>query len=159
VTGYPGTQAMFLSMERGETQGRVGSWYSFKLGFPEAVRNGSIVVLAQDGLERNNELAQVPLYHELVSEPEAKAILELTSVPGIISRTLAFPPGVPEDRVDAVRRAFEATTRDPLFLQAAEKAKLEIHPSGHEKIEAVLARLFATPPDVVARTKSILGWK
>jgi hypothetical protein len=159
VTGYPGAAGMFLSMERGETAGRVGSWYSFKLRFPDRIREGRIIVLAQDGLKRHPELPKVPLYHELTDNRDAKQMIELMSYPGILSRTLAFPPGVPDDRAAAVRQALSDLLRDPAFLAAAKKAHLEIQPSTPQEIEQVLGRLFATPPALVARTKQILGWK
>jgi tripartite-type tricarboxylate transporter receptor subunit TctC len=159
VMGYPGAKGMFLSMERGETSGRVGSWYSFKLAFPERIRDGGIVVLAQDGLKRHPELQEYPLYHELTSDPDSKRMIELMSYPGILSRTLAFPPGVPESRVAAVRKALLDVLRDPAFLEAAKKGHLEIQPSTPQEIEQILARLFSTPPELVKRTKSILNWK
>jgi tripartite-type tricarboxylate transporter receptor subunit TctC len=159
VTGYQGAAGMFLAMERGEVHGRVGSWYSFKVRFPELIATGRLKVLAQDGIERSSELPNVPLYHELVSDPLAKEILQLTSIPGVIARTLAFPPGVPEERVEALRKAFLLTAKDPDFLAIATKVGLEVHASGHEKVQSLISQLFATRPDVVANTKSILGWK
>jgi tripartite-type tricarboxylate transporter receptor subunit TctC len=159
VLGYPGAKAMFLSMQRGETAGRVGSWYSFKLEFPTQIRDGGIVVLAQDGLKRHPELQMFPLYHELTSDPDSKQIVEVMSYPGTLSRTLAFPPSVPDSRVAAMRNALADVLRDRAFLDAAKKAHLEIQPSTHRQIEQILSRLFATPPELVKRTKAILNWK
>jgi tripartite-type tricarboxylate transporter receptor subunit TctC len=159
VTGYPGTAAMILSMERGETGGRVGSWYSFKLAFPDRIRDGRLVVLAQDGLKRHPDLPNVRLYQELTSDADSRQMIELMSYPEILARTLAFPPGVPEDCVAAIRQALAETLRDGAFLAAAEKAHLEIKPGTHRQIEDILSRLFATPPALAERTKAIIGWK
>jgi hypothetical protein len=127
--------------------------------FPDEIRDGGILVLAQDGLKRHPELPKYPLYHELTSDPDSKRMVELMSYPGILSRTLAFPPGVPEPRVAAMRKALSETLRNPAFLSVAKKAHLEIQPSSHQEIGQVLGKLFATPPELVSRTKAILKWK
>lgn len=157
VMGYPGTAAMFLAMKRGEVEGRVGSWDSFKDAFPEQTRAQDLVVLAQEGQKRAADLPNVPLYQDFIRDETGKDVMELVSAPAVLSRALAFAPGVPADRVAAVRQAFMDTMRDPAFLAAAKKARSEIKASGHAEIEQEIARVFSISPAIVAKTKELLG--
>lgn len=157
VLGYRGTSPITLAMERGEVHGRVGSWYIWKASKPDWLSDGKLVFLAQDGLNRNPELPDVPLYEELVSDPESKKIMRFLSYPVATSRALAVAPGVPTERVAALRKAFMDTLSDPAFLTAAKKRKMDIDPGTHEYVEGAIAELFSTPPELVARIRSLFG--
>jgi tripartite-type tricarboxylate transporter receptor subunit TctC len=157
VSGYKGTASMMLSMQRGETQGRVGSWYSFSVSHPDLAREGRLVILAQDGLRRHTDLPGVHLYEELMSDPKARAIMRFVSYPVATSRALALAPGAPPDRIAALRAAFIAAMKDPDLLATAAKRKMEIHPSGHAEVERTLAELYSTPPDIVAEIRAIMA--
>jgi tripartite-type tricarboxylate transporter receptor subunit TctC len=76
--------------------------------------------------------------------------------PTLYARPFAAPPGVPADRLQALRTAFKETTEDPAFLADADKSKLEIEYVSDEEIIAVLKQTYATPKDVVERTKAAL---
>ena len=159
ITGYNGTADMILAMERGEAQGRLGtyeSWIDAKLDW---VRDGRAVFAAQDGLKRSKALPNVPLYQELIADPEAQAILKFMSYPVATSRTVAMGPGIPADRLAAMRKAFWDTMQDPTFLAAAEKRHMEISPTDYRQVEKVIAAVFSTPPAVVKRVQTILQAK
>ncbi len=157
VSGYKGTASMMLSMQRGETQGRVGSWYSFKVSHSDLVREGRLVFLAQDGLRRHPDLPNVRLYEELVADPKARAIMRFVSFPVATSRALAIAPGVPADRVAALRGAFTAAMKDPELIETAAKRKMEIRASDHAEVERTLAELYATPPAIVEKIRAIIA--
>jgi tripartite-type tricarboxylate transporter receptor subunit TctC len=76
--------------------------------------------------------------------------------PTLFARPFAAPPGVPQERVDALRSAFRQTLRDPAFIADAEKKKIEIEYVSDAEIVSVLKRLYDTPPAVVARVKAAL---
>lgn len=159
VLGYAGTTPITLAMERGEIQGRVGSYYIWEASKPDWLRDGKLVFLAQDGLTRNPALPNVPLYEDLVSTPDEKAIMRFMSYPVATSRALAVAPGVPADRVAALRKALMDTLADPELLAAAKKRHMDITAKDHKYVESVIAEMYATPPALIARMKSIFDWK
>ncbi|MDB5571546.1 MAG: Tripartite-type tricarboxylate transporter, receptor component TctC, partial [Hyphomicrobiales bacterium] len=114
ILGYPGGAEVNLAMERGEVQGRgSNSWASYKGTKPEWVRDNKINVLAQVGLKRADDLPNVPLLQELATNEQDAAAMRLLSAPTAIGRPFFAPPGVPAERVKALRAAFDATMKDP----------------------------------------------
>jgi tripartite-type tricarboxylate transporter receptor subunit TctC len=158
VTGYTGGAQINLAMERGEIDGRgTNTWPSYKATFPDAVRDMKIVPLIQIGLKRDPDLPAVPLLTDLVAgDAQREAVARFLSLTTAISRPLAAPPNVPEERVKLLRRAFDATMRDASFLAEAERMKIDIDPMTGEETEAAIRDVLATPPDVIARTQNAL---
>lgn len=159
VTGYAGGAQINLAMERGEVEGRgTNTWPSYKATMPDAVREKKLVPLVQIGLKRDPDLADTPLLLDLVAgEPQKEAVARFLSLTTAISRPLAAPPQVPAERVEMLRRAFDATMKDPAFLAEAEKLKLDVDPMGGSEVEAAIRQILATPADVIARTQAALG--
>ena len=73
------------------------------------------------------------------------------------ARAVFLPPGVPQDRVDALRRAFDETMKDPEFLAEAEKLQIPIEPNGGEALDRIARQIVATPASAVALAKKLLG--
>jgi len=157
VMGYPGTAAMSVAMERGEVQGRGGAWETWPATRPEWVKEGKIRVLIQAGLRRDPDLKDVPLITELAADAD-KPLARLISSAVVTARMVGMPPAVPEDRVKALRQAFDATMKDPAFQADAKRRKMTLQVMTGEQVEALIADLFKTPPDVVARAKKTLGY-
>jgi tripartite-type tricarboxylate transporter receptor subunit TctC len=155
ILGYRGTTPMSLAMERHEIQGHIGSWYNWKTTRGTWIRDGTALVLAQGGLERSPELPKVPTYAELASTPDEKLMMEFMTYPIKTSRSLAVAPGVPAERVAALRKGFMATLKDPAFLAKAKKRHMEIVGSDHRAVENAMAKLFATPPALIRRMRTI----
>ena len=72
------------------------------------------------------------------------------------ARPYFLPPDVPAERVRALRRAFDATMKDPAFIAEADKIQLELKPMTGEEVQKLVGELAETPPDVVARVKAAL---
>jgi tripartite-type tricarboxylate transporter receptor subunit TctC len=158
VTGYPGGNEVNLAMERGEIDGRASnSWASWKSTRPDWVAEKKIIVLVQIGLQRARDLAEVPLLNELAGNDMDRQVLTFLSADTSIARSLVTTPDTPPERVAALRRAFEATMRDPEFLAEAEKGQMEIEPMRGEDAQKVADSIVNTPPAVVARAKAVLG--
>src|SRR5215813_12157358 len=158
VTGYPGGNEVNIAMERGEVLGRgSNSWASWKSTKPDWLAEKKIIILAQVGLTRDPELANVPLLLELVSEERDRKLITFVSAETAISRALVTAPGVPAERVTALRRAFDATMKDPQFLAEAEKAKMDIQPMTGEDAQVIADSIANTPADVVSYAKDVLG--
>jgi tripartite-type tricarboxylate transporter receptor subunit TctC len=148
---------MTLAMERREIEGHVGSWYNWKTTRPEWIRDGKVVILAQGGLKRSPELPDVPTYEELSTTPDQKLMMNFLAYPVATSRALAVPPGVPGERVAALRKGLLETLNDPLFLEKAKRRRMEIVPGDHLMVESAMARLFATPPMLIERMRAIFN--
>ena len=103
------------------------------------------------------ELPEVPLYEELVTDPHARAMLRFVSYPVATSRAFAVAPGVPADRLAALRAMFMDVMRDPDLQAAARKRNMEIGPVGHAEVEGVMKELFATPALIVEEMRRIVG--
>jgi tripartite-type tricarboxylate transporter receptor subunit TctC len=159
VSGYPGGNPVNLAMERGEVGGRVNSWASWKSTKPDWLRDKKIFVLVQMGLKRHPELADIPTITELAKTEEGKAIMLFLSADVPISRAYVTTPGVPPERVHALRRAFDATMRDPAFLAEAAKTKMDISPSTGEEAQKYSDLIANTPVQVLTRAKEVLGIK
>jgi tripartite-type tricarboxylate transporter receptor subunit TctC len=158
VTGYPGGNEVNLAMERGEIDGRASnSWAAWKSTHPDWVHENKIIVLVQIGLKRAPDLADVPLLFELAKSDMDRQVLTFLSADTGISRALVTTPDTPPERVTALRRAFDATMRDPEFLAEADKSLLDIVPMTGEESQKIADSIVNTPPDVVARAKLLLG--
>lgn len=156
VTGYPGGNEINLAMERGEVGGRgnsFASWYSTK---PDWVASGKLRFLAQVGFKRDPRHQDVPLLVELARNEFDRKVLEFISADTATSRPIATTPGVSLDRVDALRRAFDATMKDVQFLADAAKENMDISPSSGEDAQKVVVNILSAPPEVVARAKEII---
>src|SRR5262245_51681001 len=158
VTGYPGGNEVNIAMERGEVLGRgSNSWASWKSTKPQWLEEKKIIMLAQVGLKRDPELSDVPLLLELVSDDRDRKLMTFISAETAISRALVTTPDVPADRLAALRRAFDATMKDPQFLAEADKAKMDIGPMTGEEAQVIADQIANTPGDVVTYAKDVLG--
>ena len=160
VSGYPGGNDVNLAMERGEVGGRgSNSWASWKATHPQWLAEKKIYILVQIALKRHAELADVPTMMELAKNEEDRAVLAFLSADIPISRAYVTTPGTPADRVAALRRAFDATMKDPAFLAEAQKANVDVSPSTGEEAQKFSDLIANTPPAVIARAKAILDVK
>jgi tripartite-type tricarboxylate transporter receptor subunit TctC len=158
VTGYPGGNEVNLAMERGEIDGRASnSWASWKSTHPDWIADKKIIVLVQVGLRRAPDLPDVPLLLELAGNAADRQVLTFLSADTAISRALVAAPDTPPERVAALRRAFDATVKDPEFLAEAAKSQMDIVPMSGEEAQKIADSIVNTPPEIVARAKAILG--
>ena len=158
ILGYPGGNEINLAMENGEVGGRgSNSWASWKASRPDWVRDKKLNVLVQIGLTKSPDLPDVPLLIDLANNDEDRAAMRLVSAPPTVGRPLFTSPGVPEDRVKALRRAFDDTMKDQAFLDEAKKFNLDIAPISGEELQKVVADIIATPPAATKRLASVLA--
>ncbi len=156
ITGYTDPDVT-LAMERGEVEGVCGLAYTtLKATRPQWFREGKLNVLLQIGLTKFPDLPNVPSALELLSKPEDRRVLELILVRQEMGRPFAAPPGVPAERLAILRRAFEATLKDPAFLSDAARLQMEIDPLSGPEIEALLAKAYSAPKDVVAAAAKLV---
>lgn len=157
VRGYQGTPQINLAIERGEVEGMGGlGWASVKAQTPHWISERKIKVLAQYGLKRHSELADVPTMLEFAKSDADRQAMTMLFARTEYGRPYFLPPDVPAERVAALRRAFDATMKDPAFVAEAAKLQFDVDPLTGEQVQALVARLAATPREVVARVRAAL---
>jgi tripartite-type tricarboxylate transporter receptor subunit TctC len=157
VSGYPGQNEILLAMENGEVEAMPSPfWSSLKTARPNWYPQGMIRVLFQYGAAAHPELKGVPFALDLIDNPTDKILLTAASAPLALGRPYAAPPGVPADRLAALRAAMRATFTDAAFLADCERQRLECndHHSGAE-LEALIRQAYATPDDIRKRLVAI----
>ncbi len=158
IMGYPGANEINLAMENGEVGGRgSNSWSSWKATKPDWLRDGKINIILQVGIERNGEIPDVPLLLDFARDDLDRAALLALSAPPAIGRPLFTAPGVPAERVRALREAFDAVMRDPEFLDQARQQNLEINPVSGAKLQEIVARMTSLDKPTAQRLKDIVG--
>jgi tripartite-type tricarboxylate transporter receptor subunit TctC len=157
VFGYPGGQFIDLAMERGEVEGRGTNPYSgWMASKPTWIPEKKIIPLIQAGIEKESALPDVPLIVDQPVRAEDRPLLHFMANASSVGRPLATTPGVPAERVAALRRAFEATIRDPEFIATAKKENMEIKPQSAAVLTKIIFGLLDSPQDVRERMKVAL---
>jgi tripartite-type tricarboxylate transporter receptor subunit TctC len=124
---------------------------------PNYITDKKLKPLVVDGLTRDPLLPDVPTLLELAPTEAQKSAVRLISGSSEFARAYFLPPGVPEDRVAALRRAFDETMKDPEFLAEAKKLKMTIEPQNGEALDKTAAQIIASPSAAVALAKKLLG--
>jgi tripartite-type tricarboxylate transporter receptor subunit TctC len=158
VMGYKGGGQLDLAMERQETVGRAGPLISWIVRKPQWLSEGKIRLLAQVGLKKEKGYEQVPLLTEFARNDDERAMLKLISSRSAIGRPIAAPPGVPADRIAALRKAFVDTMNDPEFQADVKKRRLLNAWRTGEEVQQVMADMLATPKNLIDRTRETLGF-
>jgi tripartite-type tricarboxylate transporter receptor subunit TctC len=158
VAGYDPAGGLTMAVESGEAEGICGlSWSTIKASRPDWLAGKKLNVILQMSMEKLPELMDVPSALDLVTDPARKRVLELILIRQETGRPLATAPGSPPDRLAALRKAFEATMKDPEFLADAERNQMEIEPLTGVGIEAFLDKAYAAPADVIAQAAALVG--
>jgi tripartite-type tricarboxylate transporter receptor subunit TctC len=158
VTGYAGATHINLALQRGEVEGRGSNpWAEWKTSFPDWVREKKIVPLMQMSLFKHPDLPDVPLLIDLAPNEAVRQVFELISITGELGRPLMTAPGVPAERVAALRQAFEETMEDAEFLADAARMEREINPIKAQELEALVKRALAAPKSATELLKASLS--
>jgi tripartite-type tricarboxylate transporter receptor subunit TctC len=158
VRGFPGGNEIKLAMLRGEVSGRCGwSWSSVKATEAEWLREGSISMLAQLSLRKHPDLPNTPLISDYAKTDEARQIFTVALARQALAWPFVAPPGVPAERVAALRQAFDQTLRDRDYLAEAAKLNLEITPVSGERIQTLIADVYrTTSAEITAKIAAML---
>jgi tripartite-type tricarboxylate transporter receptor subunit TctC len=156
IAGYPGTQEIMLAVERGELDGVVGySWGVARSGNKADLDSGKLKIILQLALSKHKELPNVPLVSEFVSKPDDRAVLDMIFSRQSMGRPLVAPPGVDPRITAALRSAFADAMRDPQFIAEGGRMELELNYVSGAEVQAMVERLYQSPPGVVARAQAI----
>jgi tripartite-type tricarboxylate transporter receptor subunit TctC len=158
IAGYRGGGDINLAMERGEVQGRgSNAWASWKSIKPDWVREAKINILFQIGLKREPDLPDVPLLAELAGSDDQRAVLQLISGEVAMGRPIVAPPGVPEARIAALRKAFDDTVADPRFVAEAAQRQMDLSPVGGPELQQIAAGIVGASPRTIERMKDAIA--
>jgi tripartite-type tricarboxylate transporter receptor subunit TctC len=147
LTGYSGTERR-LAMRRGEIVGAMGS----RSSFGSFVQDGHGRFIAQIG---GND-KDVPQLRDMITDPAGKALVAMLQSQGDISRLTAGPPGIPQDRLDALRAAFRKAMEDPELQAKAEKLERAVEPAYGDDLLAMINAALNQPPEIVSMLKQTL---
>ncbi len=170
VTGYPGSREITLALERGEVQGACGiGWTGIEAMHPDWFAKDTIRVLVQLSTKGHNDLNKrgVPLAASSARNDDDRKVIELVFSQGVFGRPYVLPPGVPAERVAALRKAFVAALRkafvvalnDKALRAEADKMQLDVDPMSGDELQKLVADLYDTPPRLVERARQALTAK
>lgn len=158
ILGYPGGNEINIAMERGEVDGRgSNSWASWKSTRADWIKDKKINILVQIGLAKAIDLPDVPLLMELAKSADDRTLMKLFSASGAVGRPIYTSPGVPGERVQALRAAFNTMIKDDKFLSDAKNSRLDIDPVTGEEMQKIVAEIVATPKPIAERALQIIG--
>jgi tripartite-type tricarboxylate transporter receptor subunit TctC len=157
VTGYPGGNDVSVAMERNEVQGRCGwSWSSIKTTKQDWYDTKKINIFVQLSLQKHADLPHIPLILDLAKTPEQRQIFTLVFARQALGRPYLAPPGLPPDRLEALRKAFMDTMKDAEFLAEADKAKFEITPLDGARAQQIIGDAYKVDPAIAKKTAELM---
>ena len=157
ISGYPASSEAMLAMERGEVEGASSSWAAVKVGKQTWLRESKIRIILQTAPERIAELPEAPSLGEIGDTAEDKQVFALYASGSAVGRSIMAPPGLPAERVKALRGAFQAMVRDPEFIADLQRTNVELDPLPGEQLEQLIVRTLNVPAAVRDRAKLAFG--
>jgi len=158
VHGYKGTAEIYLAMQRHEVMGlSFAAAEEVTLGHPDWLRDKLISVLQINGVARLPAFPDVPTIVELARTPEQRQIMTFLASKIEIGRSFTAGPGVPKATIATLRKAFDATVRDPKLIADAKKRNVDVSPMSGQDLEKLIAEVLAIKPDLVEKMKKILN--
>jgi tripartite-type tricarboxylate transporter receptor subunit TctC len=158
VSGYPGQADVLLAMERGEIQGTADwAWSEIKTRHADYLADKKINILLQNGLRKAPDLPDVPLAMDFIKDDTDRKVAEIYFSVKEVARPILAGPGVPAERLEALRTAFMMLKDDADFKADAEKAGIDVDPTPAAKIDATVKLATSASPEVVRRLTAILN--
>jgi tripartite-type tricarboxylate transporter receptor subunit TctC len=157
VSGYKGTTDIMLAMDRGEIDAVENSMATIVRTRSADLKSGKLWILVQAALERSPTLPNIPTLVEFGKDEKSRAALQFYTSSAAVSRSLFATPGIPPERVKALRDAFNATAKDAGLLADVAKAQVEFDPETGEYLQELARKVIATPKDIVELTKQAVS--
>jgi tripartite-type tricarboxylate transporter receptor subunit TctC len=154
VMGYRGSNEAMLAVERGEVDGHSTSWTALKVAHPDWVRDKTVTILVQFALKRHTELPDIPTAVELAHNDDERQLLAAIMNSAEVGTAFFTTPAVPPDRLAMLRRAFDATMKDPEFLADVEQTRLATSPLTGEELQKLVAEVSNLSPSLLAKVRA-----
>ena len=157
VSGYKGTADIRLAAEAGELAGGCWGWDSIKATWARALESGDAIVVVQMVSKPHPDLPKVPLAISYAKSDDARQLIEAgVTIPAITNRPYVVAPGTPKDRVEMLRKAFDATMKDPEFVADAKKSRIDLEPIGGLEVQKMVGDMFNLSPALIAKLRDAL---
>jgi len=157
IKGYKSTDEVRVALQRGEVNAQATSLGSYVTENPEWIKDKTVVFLLQIGSKRDPLIPDAPLWTELAETDEDRAVLNLIGGAINIGRPFLAPPDLPAERVALLRKAFDATVRDPAFTADADKQRLTVIPLTGDEVAKIVQATVNASPSVIERAKKVMG--
>jgi len=157
IEGYRSSEEVHLAMERGEVSGICQSLAAIQKLSADMLKDGRIQILFNMETRRNPQLSGVPSVFEFIKDSDSKHTLQFITSSTEFGRPLVAPPGLTTARLDALRRAFDATMKDPAFLSEAGRLKMEVVPTSGAELSAMVDELYRIPESVVKKARALMA--
>ena len=157
ITGYADTAEAMVAAERGEVDGATASWNTLKLFKQNWLHDGSINLLVQFGLKRHRDLPNVAAAVELARNEEERQLIALYVNSADVGYAIAAPPGVPDERVEALRAAFVAMFKDPQFIADVAANKTDVNLLSGAELQKLVQDSSNVPAAVLERARALSG--
>jgi tripartite-type tricarboxylate transporter receptor subunit TctC len=158
IQGYKGTRDINIAMQRGEVNGTCGMFgSSVNSQFGAEVKDGRLKLFIQMGSKRSDAFGKIPSVFDYAKTDEQRQILQFHFGQLLLGRPLAGPPGIPPERLAALRTALFETMKDSQFLAEANKAGLDIDPVAPDQVMALLKQFSAFSPAILEKAKDAMG--
>lgn len=154
INGYGASGKIMLAMISGETQGAFSTWNNVRSLHRELLRDGQIRVLLQIALSKHPALPEVPLLLDLAQNDADRQLIGLMSSATLMGQSFAAPPGVSPAILQALRRAFDATMKDPDFVEKMQTLGIQFNPMTGEDLTLLVDRIMSTSETVIERYKA-----
>jgi tripartite-type tricarboxylate transporter receptor subunit TctC len=155
VRGYADSAATLLAIERGEAEGTTVSWATLKSTRADWIKSSKVNILVQYGLSRAGGLRQIPAATETALSQDDKRLLSLFVSGADVGYAVFTSPGVPADRIKALRDAFSKMTQDHAFLEDSEQRGIDLDPVSGIDLQNIIETTIVFPETVRERAKEI----
>jgi tripartite-type tricarboxylate transporter receptor subunit TctC len=155
VMGYAGSAEAMLAMERGEVEGHSTTWEGVKSRAARQLRDKTINILVQYGLQRHPELPDIPTAVELGRNNDEVLALRFFANASDVGRFILSTPDTPADRIQALRRAFDDMVKDPEFIADLDAQKLDLGPLSGEELQKLIEEVANVPPAILEKVRGL----
>jgi tripartite-type tricarboxylate transporter receptor subunit TctC len=157
ISGYPASTEAMLAMERGEVEGTGSSWAAVSVSKQPWLREKRIRIILQTQPTRHRDLPDTPSLTEYGNTPEDRQVTALYASGSGVGRSLLGPPGIPSDRLQVLRKAFDAMVKDPELIADIKKVNVELDPLAGSGVQALITQTLNVPASVRERAKVAFG--
>lgn len=157
VEGYNGAADINLAMQRGEVSGTCQSYSTIRDMDPDGLKSGKRIILFNMESKRNPKLPDVPSIFEHVDDREKRQVFQFMMAASELGYPYTAPPGLPKARLAALRKAFDDTMRDEVFVREAERQKLNVEGTTGSELSDLVNSLYEIPAPVVKKAQTLMG--
>ncbi len=155
VEGYQGMGDAMLAVQRGELQGVCASYQQFRVS-EQLIHDGKLTFLLRAEESPMAEIPDVPSVFDFAKTDEQRQLMRFVFSSTEIGRPYVFPPEVPKDRVDIMRKAIADAAHDPELLAEAASIKMDMSYTTSERLTELVDQLYRTPPAMIGTIKALL---